>query len=66
MLGAGVSATELASATGVDPKSVSRWLCEDRLPHAETRHKVAGALGQQETFLWPELLGTFASEHSRH
>ena len=64
MLSAGLSATELASAAGVDPKSVSRWLCEDRVPQTQTRHKVAEALGQHATFLWPELLNGFATEES--
>ena len=56
MLNAGMTAAALADAVQVDPKSVSRWLAEDRIPHPTTRHKVAAALQQQETFLWPTLL----------
>lgn len=56
LLNAGMTAAALADAVQVDPKSVSRWLAEDRIPHQATRHKVAAALQQQETFLWPTLL----------
>lgn len=56
LLNAGMTAAALADAVQVDPKSVSRWLAEDRIPHPTTRHKVATALQQQETFLWPTLL----------
>ena len=51
-----MTAAALADAVQVDPKSVSRWLAEDRIPHPPTRQKVAATLQQQETFLWPELL----------
>lgn len=56
MLNAGLTATALADAVQVDPKSVSRWLSEERMPHPMTRQRVATALQQQETFLWPTLL----------
>ena len=56
MLHAGLTATALADAAQVDPKSVGRWLVEDRVPHPVTRQKVAAVLQQQETFLWPTLL----------
>ena len=59
LLSAGMTAAALADAVQVDPKSVSRWLTENRIPHQTTRHKVAAALQQQETFLWPELLADF-------
>ena len=51
-----MTAAALADVVQVDPKSVSRWLAEDRIPHPTTRQKVAAALQQQETFLWPTLL----------
>lgn len=56
LLNAGMTTAALADAVQVDPKSVSRWLTEDRVPHPPTRQKVAAALHQQETFLWPTLL----------
>lgn len=58
MLNAEVSAQALASVVGVDVKSVARWITEDRVPYPSTRIKVARALDQQETFLWPTLLET--------
>ena len=56
MLNAGLTSAALANAAQVDPKSVGRWLVEDRVPHLVTRQKVAAILQQQETFLWPTLL----------
>ena len=56
LLNAGLTTAALADAVQVDPKSVSRWLAEDRIPHPTARQKVAAALQQQETFLWPALL----------
>jgi hypothetical protein len=56
MLNVGLTATALAEAVQVDPKSVSRWLTEGRTPHPPTRQRVAAVLQQQETFLWPALL----------
>lgn len=56
MLNAGMTPIALAHAVGVDAKSVARWIAEDRMPYPVTRVKVAGVLGQEETFLWPALL----------
>lgn len=56
LLNAGMTAAALADVVQVDPKSVTRWLAEDRIPHPTTRQKVAAAVQQQETFLWPTLL----------
>lgn len=56
MLNTGMTPIALAHAVGVDAKSVARWIAEDRMPYPVTRVKVAGALGQEETFLWPALL----------
>lgn len=56
MLNAGMTPMALARTVGVDAKSVARWVAEDRMPYPVTRVKVAGVLGQEETFLWPALL----------
>ena len=45
----------LAATVGVDPKSVERWLTQDRVPHRGTRARVATVLGHEETYLWPSL-----------
>jgi hypothetical protein len=46
-----------ASAVGVDIKSVTRWVSEGRVPYPVTRVKIARALDQPETYLWPSLVG---------
>lgn len=56
MLNAELSVNQLAEAVEVDPKSVSRWISEDRVPYPLTRGRVARVLDQQETYLWPALL----------
>lgn len=58
MLNAEVTPARLAELAQVDVKTVQRWLTEDRTPYPVTRHKVACALGHEETYLWPELLAT--------
>lgn len=61
LIAAGITQPALAERVGVDAKSVERWITQDRLPHATTRARVAGFLGQDETYFWPALLGTEAS-----
>lgn len=56
LLNAGMTGAALAEVVRVDPKSVSRWLTEGRVPHPGTRQQVAAVLEQQETYLWPTLL----------
>lgn len=56
MLNAEMSASALALAVGVDVKSVARWVSEDRVPYPVTRVKIARALDQRETYLWPSLV----------
>lgn len=47
----------LAERVGVDPKSVERWITQDRMPHSPTRLAAARVLGYDETYFWPALLG---------
>ena len=56
MLNAEMTAPALAALVEVDVKSVTRWIAEDRIPYPVTRIKVARALHQEETFLWPAVL----------
>jgi transcriptional regulator with XRE-family HTH domain len=58
---AGLTQPALAERIQVDPKSVERWITQDRLPHATTRARVAQVLGREETYFWPSLLSTAQS-----
>jgi hypothetical protein len=42
----------ITSVTGVDPKTVQRWL-GGRIPHARHRWKIAKLLKEREDYLWP-------------
>jgi transcriptional regulator with XRE-family HTH domain len=47
------TATEaITKATGVDPKTVQRWLA-GRVPHHRHRWAIANLLGEDEGYLWP-------------
>jgi transcriptional regulator with XRE-family HTH domain len=52
MLAARITLEAVAEATGVDPKTVQRWLA-GRVPHARHRWAVASLLGEDESELWP-------------
>jgi hypothetical protein len=58
MRDAEMTPARLAEFADVDVKTVHRWLTEDRIPYPITRHRVAHALGHEETYLWPVLLVT--------
>lgn len=53
MLRAHLDPAALATAVGVDVKTVNRWLT-GRLPHQRTRLAVADTLGETEADLWPQ------------
>ncbi|PWU57757.1 transcriptional regulator [Micromonospora sp. S4605] len=44
----------LAERVGVDPKTVSRWLTEDRIPHPRHRVAAAEALQKNISDIWPD------------
>ena len=50
---AGVTTEGLARDAEVDPKTVQRWIT-GRVPHPRHRRLVAGRVGEDEDFLWPE------------
>lgn len=56
MAAADVTPADVAERVGSDPKTVSRWLTQGRMPHPSTRAKVAAVLDRDETYLWPDLL----------
>ncbi len=45
----------LAEHVGVDPKTVSRWLLEDRIPHARHRLTAADTLRKNVSDIWPDI-----------
>src|SRR5262245_51739092 len=58
----GYTEADLASELGVDPKTVQRWITQDRIPHRSTASKVAKLLDVPCTWLWPALDGDSAGE----
>jgi hypothetical protein len=52
MAKAQVDVDAVAQATGVDPKTVQRWLA-GRVPHPRHRWAIVNLLGEEEGFLWP-------------
>jgi transcriptional regulator with XRE-family HTH domain len=55
MLRAGHDTASLAEAAQVSPKSVERWLAGTSVPYPKTRYRVAALLGEDESYLWPEV-----------
>jgi transcriptional regulator with XRE-family HTH domain len=53
LLTAGLTIEQIAQETGVDPKSVERWMTTDRTPYARHRRTLSTLLGQAESYLWP-------------
>ena len=53
MAKARVDIEAVSSKTGVDPKTVQRWL-DGRVPHARHRWAVSALVSEEETYLWPE------------
>jgi transcriptional regulator with XRE-family HTH domain len=49
---AGINEADIASKTGVDPKTVKRWV-GGRIPYARHRRVVAAVLNADEKDLWP-------------
>ncbi len=52
----GLTPTSVASQIGVDPKTVERWITQDRTPYPKHRHAIAAAVRQTESYLWPDAL----------
>jgi transcriptional regulator with XRE-family HTH domain len=45
----------LAEESGVDPKTVQRWITQSRVPHRNTARRVASLLNVRVDWLWPSL-----------
>lgn len=61
MASAGWTQVGLAEATGVDPKSVERWVSLGRVPRRATALRAAQVLGEDVHVLWPALRQTRAA-----
>jgi transcriptional regulator with XRE-family HTH domain len=57
MLAVNLTVDELAGKVRVDPKTVERWISQDRVPHRPTRRKLTAILGVNEVDVWPSLAG---------
>ncbi len=51
---AGMAPDDVATESGVDPKTVERWIAQDRIPYPKHRRKVAAVLQEPESYLWPK------------
>lgn len=49
----GLTPEMLASRVAVDPKTVERWISNNRVPHRAHRITAAVALGKDPLYLWP-------------
>jgi len=56
-----VTAARIANVTGVDSKTVYRWVSPGRVPHPRHRWAVAKLLGEDEEYLWPDAAGPVPS-----
>lgn len=59
MLRNGITPTAVAEHIGVDPKTVERWITQDRLPYPKHRHAIAAMMKETESYLWP---GAYSAE----
>jgi transcriptional regulator with XRE-family HTH domain len=56
MTAAHLDGQQISETTGVDPKTVQRWL-NGRVPHARHRWMVAELVKEDERYLWPSVDG---------
>ena len=52
----GLDISDVATATGVDQKTVERWITKGRAPYPRHRHTVAAMVRESESYLWPDAL----------
>ncbi|MFF0489537.1 XRE family transcriptional regulator [Nocardia sp. NPDC004068] len=52
----GLDIAHVAEATGVDEKTVERWIAKGRTPYPRHRHKVASLVKETENYLWPDAI----------
>lgn len=49
----GMTPALIAEKIGVDPKTVERWITQDRTPYPRHRHAIAAVVRESESYLWP-------------
>ena len=54
ILRTGLDLDHVARATGVDPKTVERWITKGRMPYPRHRHAIASMVRETENYLWPD------------
>jgi len=52
----GLDLDQVGKATGVDPKTVERWITKGRLPYPRHRHAIASMVRESENYLWPDAI----------
>ena len=50
----GFDLEQVAKATGVDPKTVERWITKGRTPVPKHRRAIASMVRETESYLWPD------------
>ena len=50
----GLTYEQVAKATGVDQKTVERWITKGRTPYPRHRNTIASMVKETETYLWPD------------
>ena len=53
---AGTDAATVAAKLEVSPKTVERWVTQNREPYRKHRTRLAGLVGETEGYLWPDAL----------
>lgn len=56
MLKQGLTPAAIAEHIGVDPKTVERWITQNRSPYPRHRTAIAALLREGESYLWPNAL----------
>lgn len=62
ILGSGLTPATLGDAISVDPKTVERWITQERIPYARHRVRVAELVAEREAYLWPESISVERAE----
>ncbi|MCX4093669.1 helix-turn-helix domain-containing protein [Nocardia sp. alder85J] len=58
LLRTGLDIEHVAAETGVDQKTVERWITKGRMPYPRHRHRIASLVHETESYLWPAAVST--------